>query len=191
MTIENGCAICYENFDNSNPRANVPCCEVEGTSVQLCMACVKVICDIANNSENIGKCPRCSSYIKVLEGKVWKSDPPKENLFIRCRLCNQKRAPSNANPQFCNACFLGLQNPLRYECQRCHHLQVIHHPMYRYQASPSAFGTATWACHQRCGEFTHWRILSQDVDKVPFNDVPDSWQEHNFGIIRQIRRNGV
>ena len=43
---------------------------------------------------------------------------------------------------------------------RCHGFQRIPHPMWRYQHGPSAFSSDTWACHIRCGSFTHWRVAS-------------------------------
>jgi hypothetical protein len=55
--------------------------------------------------------------------------------------------------------------PLRYQCDRCHGLQRIPHPMWRYMPAPDAFGTETWAC-QRCHDFTHWRVCAVDTDRI-------------------------
>ena len=53
-----------------------------------------------------------------------------------------------------------------YECARCHRIQEIPHPMWRYQKGPNDYGTASWACHQGCDAFTHWRIIPEDVSQA-------------------------
>ena len=53
-----------------------------------------------------------------------------------------------------------------YECARCHRIQEIPHPMWRYQKGPNDYGTASWACHEGCDAFTHWRIIPEDVSQA-------------------------
>ncbi|EGB11509.1 hypothetical protein AURANDRAFT_70956 [Aureococcus anophagefferens] len=65
--------------------------------------------------------------------------------------------------------------PLRYECEGCGKHQRIGHPMWRYQASPTEFGTTTWACHRLCRRQTNWRLIAEDVRRVPDGDAPESW----------------
>jgi len=61
--------------------------------------------------------------------------------------------------------------------------------MWRYQTSPSEFGSASWACHQRCGDYTNWRIVHDDVAKVPMQDRPQSWGDGEWiEEVRRIRR---
>mmetsp|Transcript_16796 Transcript_16796/g.31826 ORF Transcript_16796/g.31826 Transcript_16796/m.31826 type:complete len:225 (+) Transcript_16796:155-829(+) len=144
---------------------------------------------------NIGKCPRCSQYIQVKNGVVCKSTAP----LIECSICKQKRlAHTNNNnnngqllrQKICVACFFGINNRLRYECEGCHRFQMIPHPMYRYQEYPTSFSTSTWACHVGCHDYTRWRIIASDVRKVPVDDAPDGWslREQEFETIRGIRR---
>ena len=95
------------------------------------------------------------------------------------------RAPDGGSVAICDACWLGNQIALRYECQGCGGVQRIPHPMWRYQVDgPEAFGTTPWACHVRCGTYTRWRVISEDVARVPHGDAPESW---GVDIVRQIR----
>ncbi|CAL1155885.1 unnamed protein product [Cladocopium goreaui] len=75
----------------------------------------------------------------------------------------------------CEACNLGRRFCFRYECARCHRIQEIPHPMWRYQKGPNDYGTASWACHEGCDAFTHWRIIPEDVSQVPATECPESW----------------
>jgi hypothetical protein len=75
----------------------------------------------------------------------------------------------------CDACLLGSRYEFHYECSGCHRLQRIPHPMWQYQASPTEFSSAGWACHQRCRDYTRWRITPEDVVKLPHAHCPDSW----------------
>jgi hypothetical protein len=62
--------------------------------------------------------------------------------------------------------------------------------MWRYQTDgPGAFGTATWACHVGCDDFTHWRVIPDDVARVPPMDTPESWggQEGWLAAVREQR----
>jgi hypothetical protein len=47
--------------------------------------------------------------------------------------------------------------------------------MWRYQATPTEFGTCTWACHRGCGDYTYWRVLTADLGRVPTHDAPEGW----------------
>ena len=78
-------------------------------------------------------------------------------------------------PNLCDACNTGNANPCTYECDRCNQQQRIPHPMYRYQPSPQEFGGATWACHISCHDYTHWRIVESDIDRIPGHEIPTSW----------------
>ena len=91
-----------------------------------------------------------------------------------CRLCMQEKDLVDER-SVCDACAYGARFPLRHECSVCAHVQRIPHPMWRYQASAEAFGNVAWACHGRCGDFTRWRVVAQDVRLVPPEDAPASW----------------
>jgi hypothetical protein len=54
-------------------------------------------------------------------------------------------------------------------------VQRIPHPMWRYQPSPTAHGAASWACHVGCHDYTNWRIVPDDVVRIPAQEVPESW----------------
>jgi hypothetical protein len=47
--------------------------------------------------------------------------------------------------------------------------------MFRYQESPEAFSSVTWACHVACGDYTNWRVLPADASLIPPEHCPESW----------------
>lgn len=109
-----------------------------------------------------------------------------ERVQAICQLCRQVR-PLAANATTCDACRFGLEHRLRYECERCHGTQPIPHPMYRYQLDgPGAFGAVSWACHVGCGEYTCWRVVPEDVPRVPPADAPPSWGQQGAWLA-QVR----
>jgi hypothetical protein len=61
--------------------------------------------------------------------------------------------------------------------------------MWMYQNQPQEFGTATWACHVGCGDYTHWRIAQNDVMRVPAQHSPSTWgrREEWLANIREQR----
>jgi hypothetical protein len=95
----------------------------------------------------------------------------------QCVICNQVKEHLVENDNVCDACFLGRRSPLLYECEQCHGIQRIPHPMYRYQPSVSEFGRVTWACHGTCQNFTQWRIVTSQVRSIPSGDAPEEWGE--------------
>mmetsp|Transcript_11789 Transcript_11789/g.15390 ORF Transcript_11789/g.15390 Transcript_11789/m.15390 type:complete len:236 (+) Transcript_11789:54-761(+) len=161
------CGICLW-VDDRNKEVQMPCCGRDGSTIWYCKDCIKLLC--AQSPGGIAHCPTCSGKI-VLKGD--KAEVPKDQATSKCGMCCQQRVIFKK--QLCNACFLGSNNPLKYECDRCHQVQRIPHPMYRYQQSSTTFGGATWACHQRCGDYTHWRVVPSDVSRVPADDAPESW----------------
>jgi len=167
-------------------RAHLPCCERVGSTVQFCIPCLVILSERSTSLDNITECPRCKKYIQVRNGDIINVD----QAPIECAMCKQKRIASDSNASVCSACFSGMNSPLRYECSQCHRVQRIPHPMYRYQESTTVFSTASWACHQRCGDYTKWRIVTQDICNVPIEDAPEGWglREQEFEAIRQIRR---
>jgi hypothetical protein len=47
--------------------------------------------------------------------------------------------------------------------------------MYKYQQTPDVHGTASWACHQKCGDYTFWRIDPADIPKLAPGKIPKTW----------------
>ena len=62
--------------------------------------------------------------------------------------------------------------------------------MYRYQPTANDFGNNSWACHQRCGDYTMWRVANQDVGLVPAHDAPEGWgvRDEWLAQVREQRR---
>uniref|UniRef100_A0A7S3Y176 ZZ-type domain-containing protein n=1 Tax=Heterosigma akashiwo TaxID=2829 RepID=A0A7S3Y176_HETAK len=90
-----------------------------------------------------------------------------------CAMCMQEKEIVQYG--LCAPCVLGSHHVLRYECDRCHGTQEIPHPMWTYQRTPEEYGGATWACHQGCADYTHWRIVADDVRLIPSGMAPESW----------------
>mmetsp|Transcript_32851 Transcript_32851/g.98927 ORF Transcript_32851/g.98927 Transcript_32851/m.98927 type:complete len:266 (+) Transcript_32851:1243-2040(+) len=159
------CAICLE----SEEFAALPCCDGDdpaASTTRFCLECLRLLVD---HGGGVARCPRCRGWISVENGAVTPHDGVGE-----CRVCRQARVLV-AHPGVCDACFLGARLPLRYECERCGRVQRIPHPMWRYQAAPDAFGHTPWACHRGCGDFTKWRVVVEDLGRVPVGDAPESW----------------
>ena len=49
--------------------------------------------------------------------------------------------------------------------------------MYSYQATAETPSTSVWACHQSCGDYTHWTIVKEDISKIPKGSIPNSWPQ--------------
>lgn len=136
------CAVCLFDVPVTDS-VLMPCCDRDESTMKYCRRCIEIIC-----TSGVGRCPTCRGHIAIQDGTVSVT-----TFRARCAICcNIKEIIDN---NLCDACLLGSRYPLTYECQRCHRKQVIRHPMWRYQASPDEFGTATWACHQQCGDYKH------------------------------------
>jgi hypothetical protein len=91
-----------------------------------------------------------------------------------CQVCHEQRAI--CVPDYCEACLLGRDLALRFECDRCHLVQRIPHPMWRYQVDgPGSFGNVRWRCDARCEDLTYWRIALEDATRVPAAEAPSAW----------------
>jgi len=172
------CAICLDSTD----LISMPCCGRDESTTRFCLRCIEVVCTLAPNSR--GSCPKCRAEIMVKQGVVVKAP---ENVG-RCRMCRQGNKVL-VEAGMCDACALGSQHALHYECDRCHRTQRIPHPMWRYQPSPDQFGSATWACHQRCGDYTYWRCVPQDLPSVPSWDRPAGWAASGLDedVVQRVR----
>lgn len=134
--------------------------------------------------DGVGNCPTGCGPVRIdVNGEVKKAERLGE-----CRMCRQRK--NLVYDLLCVACDLGRRFAFRYECSRCHGLQRIPHPMWRYCSEPSAFSSATWACHQGCQDYTHWRVHPDDAERVPPWDSPPSWGQRELWLsqIRARRR---
>ena len=158
--------------------------------MRYCVRCVEIICE--NGPGGVGRCPTCRTYLrKKADGSSGFEIADRVEMCTLCRQAKLIIGELRPGMPVCDACFLGAQNPLRYECERCRRVQRIPHPMYRYQVDgPNAFGNNTWACQQRCGDFTHWRVHAADAHLVPPEDAPESWgvREEWVTRVREQRR---
>jgi hypothetical protein len=179
------CAVCYEELATEN-KLYMPCCGLESSTIEYCMYCIALIAQNGLQSY-IGRCPSCRAYYRM------KSSSEVELITqvpAQCFMCYQIKTIVDPRRNLCAACTLGSTYSFRYECDGCHCIQRIPHPMWQYQRSPTDFGDVTWACHQRCGSFTHWRIIHEDLSRIPPDHTPDSWGLREVWLerIRELRR---
>lgn len=169
--------------------AHLPCCggkdgkTEQTTSTKICTKCLLILCTPTSDGQaSVGRCPRCRSWISISSSQET-AVITKASHAGQCKICCQLKAVlvpvdgSDNNNLCCDACYLGVRNPLLYQCQSCTQRQRIPHPMYRYQTDgPNQYGHDTWAC-QRCATFTKWKILPSQIHLIPPGDVPESWGE--------------
>jgi hypothetical protein len=198
------CAVCLERVFPTS-KALMPCCDRVGASVEMCAPCVRFIC--ARGLNGVGRCPKCRAHVRPVVPVVpggrtnsaartsTTSTATNTNQFElavmrgTCMLCRQQKDLLDER-SVCDACVYGARFALRHECHGCGKTQRIPHPMWRYQTSVESFGNVAWACHGRCRAFTKWRVLAEDVPRVPPEDAPQSWgtTEAWLAQIRHARR---
>ena len=172
------CSVCYEQCEN---QAIMPCCNNPNSTLRYCTECISIICESPP-----GRCPTCRAYIKYENGIVTNivhQDP--------CNICKQTRTIVDERRLICEACMLGMRYCFKYECEVCHHVQRIPHPMWKYQPKPSDFTNDTWACNTFCHRQTRWRIVPEQAILVPPEHCPDTWgrrEEWLLGIREERRR---
>ena len=183
-TEEFTCSICFLDGLPQREFIKMPCCYTEGSSTQYCKSCIEIIAQTGFDGR-FGKCPTCSSTYHILNGVVIQS-PVTVGI---CSICMQIKNIVDTDRRFCDACLLGSNYVFKYECERCHLIQSIPHPMWRYQDTSNSFGTATWACHRRCRDYTHWKIIPEDVGNIPHQLCPESWglREEWLAAVRNQR----
>ena len=116
------CSVCYETFSEAAPRAVLPCCTREGSSMAICRLCMRMICGTAPGG--FGRCPTCRASLRIVGDTFERGQPTGE-----CRTCRQQRILLQNETR--DACLLGMEYQLSYECERCHGIQRISHPMWR------------------------------------------------------------
>ena len=180
------CAICWGDTAEEDFAA-LPCCTAPvGSSMRYCVRCVEIICEEAPGG--VGRCPTCRAWLrKKAEGGGFE----KCDEIELCNICNQPKQIVHRQGNFraCDACFLGAQQHIRYECQGCGGMMRIPHPMYRYQPTAAEFGNNTWFC-RRCADFKFWRVCASDAHLVPANDAPEGWgmRDEWLAQVREQRR---
>jgi len=174
------CAVCYEDCPASS-EAQMPCCYNPTSTLRYCQQCVEIICESPP-----GRCPTCSSPIQMSSNGVVTSSERQDP----CRMCGQTRTIVDDQRMICECCMLGLRYCFNYECDSCHRVQRIPHPMWKYQELPTAFSQDTWACHLGCQAQTHWRIIPEQAGLVPPEHCPVSWgrREEWLEAVRAQRR---
>ena len=158
------CAVCYEECSNE---AIMPCCHNPTSTLRYCTDCIGIICESPP-----GRCPTCRSYIQIntVDGVVTVSERQHP-----CRICRQTKTIVDEQHMLCEGCLLGMRYCFNYECDSCHRVQRIPHPMWKYQHTPTTFGNDTWACQLGCQAQTHWRIIPEQAALIPPEHSPDSW----------------
>ena len=168
---EQTCCIC---LDIKESLFFMPCCGAESSSIKYCDGCIKLMCATEENIVGpVGGCPVCKKLFEM-EFKV--TGLKKFEVRGRCVMCCQGNKVLVSSDNLCENCLLGKAHPFKYICNRCGNSQVIPHPMWRYQNSPGEFGSASWACHQQCNDYTLWKIIAADIPKIPAALLPASWR---------------
>ena len=188
---ETKCCICLDGSENL---LIMPCCGTETSTIKYCGGCIKLMCDADDTQKGtVGVCPICKKSFEM-EFKV--TALKKFEVRGRCVMCCQGNKVIVSPDSLCENCLLGKAHPYKYTCDRCGKSQVIPHPMGRYQNSSDEFGSATWACHQKCGDYTHWKIVQEEIAKIPAALLPDTWRpvytdaESSLAEVREmIRKN--
>lgn len=178
------CAVCFED---GSPPVPMPCCGKAGSTVAYCRRCIEMVCTMAADEDGVGRCPSCRTHIRMSEPGEHGGEVQVVEKRGTCMMCMSENKVLG-DQGMCDACVLGDRFPLRYECSGCRLIQTIPHPMWRYQATPESFGTATWACHMMCDDFTNWRVLPEDAAKVPHFDCPETWTGRREEWLASIRR---
>ncbi|KAL3908265.1 MAG: hypothetical protein SGILL_008547 [Bacillariaceae sp.] len=175
------------------------CCESDGghDNFKVCTACMIVLTVATNDgSSRVGRCPRCRSWISVntLHSTCAVMDVRKLEASGKCETCLQIKTPLISEDRaLCDACFLGKEVPLLYECEECHQSQTIGSTMYRSQPTATSVGNEMWPC-STCQKSTHWTIAFDQLAHIPACDVPEEWGNDFLELARskvQQTRQGI
>ena len=184
------CNVCLVEGLTPADTATMPCCDSTG-AYRMCRECCVAIVPPA---PGVGRCPFCREHVRRVEAPGSRDDVRVVGDAGTCLMCNQPRvlvgrhprAPANTPPHLCHRCDLGLRLPaLRYRCDECRAVQVIAHPMFLYQRTPQDVTDDTWAC-ARCQDQRRFRLLLEDIPRVPPEELPDGWGARD-DVIRRAR----
>jgi len=56
--------------------------------------------------------------------------------------------------------------------------------MWRYQIKYDEYGSISWLCHT-CQEFRYWRIVENEILRIPVGEVPVSWGKDSIRLARE------
>jgi hypothetical protein len=177
----------------------LPCCESDESpdNFKVCTACMIVLTIATKDGfSRVGRCPRCRSWISVntLHSTSAVMDVRMLKTSGKCESCLQIKTPLiSGNPDMCDACFLGKEVPLIYECEECHRSQTIESTMYRSQPTAASVGNEMWPCHT-CQKSTHWTIRCEQLSLIPAGDIPEEWGDEFLELARirvQKTRQGI
>ena len=204
------CAICYNSTSCTSTNSNsvsstpltlhaMPCCGASSnssastTSLVACEPCLRLLA-----ADYRGICPFCRKRFEIVRSssvlipftvREIKPVPPAKKQCSRCR----QQHVLFQNTTMCQNCNLGTRYSFRYQCKRCLRTQRIAHPMWLYQTRGHGesecireFTGPTWACHQGCGTFTQWRIVEDEVQRVPVEHRPREWDEVR-NLLEEVR----
>lgn len=178
---------------------HLPCCETEESDVnfKVCTACMLVLTVATNDGiSRVGRCPRCRTWLSIstLHSTSAQMNIRKIESTGMCDTCMQiKDTLVSENPSICDACFLGREVPLIYECEECHQPQTIHSTMYRSQPTATSVCNEMWPCNT-CQKSTHWTIRFEQLSLIPAGDIPEEWGDHFLELARarvQKARQGI
>ena len=204
------CAICFdetgieEDESGENAISNrirfvyFPCCEPDedddsahhsANAMNVCMSCILVLTTATTDgSARVGRCPRCRGWISAStmhSPNVGLSVQTLQGCEGKCDTCQEVNNPLvEQNPPTCDACFLGKRCSLSYECQDCHEVQTIPHPLYRCQETAESYGNTKWECHGKCKKPTNWKICKDQLSLIPAGDVPAKWGDDCLQLAR-------
>lgn len=189
---EKQCAICLDGPEPISTSKRIafchfPCCV---TTSNVCAACILVLTTATTDgTARVGRCPRCRSWIAATT-----LHSPNAGMAIRaldsrghCTSCGEQDHIL-VEPDTCDACFVGKQTPLLYECKECQGTQTIPHPLYRHQTAADSFGDKTHECSQ-CQKSTHWKICQSQLTMIPAGDIPTEWGDDYLQLARQRVQN--
>ena len=185
LTDDKPCTLCEEGT-----LLTLPCCPTR----PCCIPCLWLL-GTPSNEGRVTRCPHCRAWLllsrpSVDEATVASStEPALLDLTLatngHCDVCHEDK-DSIVSSSTCDACFLGQQLPLLYDCQDCGQSQRIPHPLYRYQASPNDASTVAWPCHGSCRKLTSWKLAPHQL--LPAGENP--WEAEDLQL-RVLAAKGV
>jgi hypothetical protein len=181
------CEICLDISEPISSRritfCHFPCCV---TTSNVCAACILVLTTATTDgTARVGRCPRCRSWIVATTLHSPNAGMAIRALDIRghCTSCGEEDNIL-VEPDTCDACFVGKQTPLLYECQECQETQTIPCPLYRHQTTADSFGDKTHEC-SKCQTSTHWKICESQLTMISAGDIPTEWGDDYLQLARQ------
>ncbi|KAG7349307.1 hypothetical protein IV203_011904 [Nitzschia inconspicua] len=167
----------------------LPCCKTaEGNdNFKVCTACMLVLTMGTKFKESrVGRCPRCRTWLSVnsLNSTVAPMDVRTIESSGICQTCLEMKEILIAEDSvICDACFLGREAPLIYECEICLQPQTIHSVMYRSQLTATSVGSEMWPCNT-CQKSTNWKIRFEQILLIPAGDIPEDWSDNSLEFAR-------